>query len=651
MEDATLNGQWGLQSADTTGKSKIQKSNNIMSRIASRARTTGKHAANYTRQMFNGSESSGDDEDVSKEKIDVIEEADNQHVIVVQHHSGGNVYTNRQHSTMPRKRTNGAEKATDTFEYLSKADIHGVGVSHRNDHMDQLDGDHVYVERGRTWSDAHIRMRFRMANACQVCALTATVVLIFLLVCYALLTQSVWYAWNNDTLMTAYSHVMVIASQRSSNNVFSNSKQNDRNYVRYGNYTEFIVSSSDVLLQKDVGIFVNSAAKYNNDQVSASRLNDISAERNENNYVASYHQHLSVEPNVPDNHLNLVSLNTISKLQTNNETNVYGKLSIATYQSTTDSMFETTTFDASQIHLRSPSVFVNHDLFVGEQVYFGVHRRRTSSAVKSNLNRDTAGNSKRHASISEHTVYLPLLGTVVHDETNPTSVGNDSIPASIIVPKHEHYHANKVENDDANVDDYTMNVGNSDLQHVNIIAASSIVLGTYDSETNHYDLSVLHAPNATYVSAPLLLEEPMQRIYTDASFAEATSDENWHVQAGADALDKIKALPVHRFRSSLTQREHVSFLAQHIVSVLPEAVQQSESTVVPRIERHSGSATTSGPIRASDHRVLIERQSLQSVDTDTIVATLVMAVQEQQRTIDQLRTQLASLHSLDETKK
>lgn len=512
------------------------------------------------------------------------------------------------------------------------------------------------IQKGDMFSESSVHMSFKMSSICQILGLAFTVAIFTGLIIFASFEHHIWYTWNGDTLATQFSNIMVSPSQERKT-AFTNSEESERNYVRYEDYIEFITSSVDFLFHKDAGVYTNPYKAEARKNETRSKRNMYLSEIGESNYVASYHQHLSEEPNVPSDHINLASINTITKMRTslegNNDT-VYGKLSLATYDGSSRKMFEAATFDSSNIHLRSQNVFTSHNLFVGHQMYFAL--QSDASYDKNN----------------QFNVYLPLISISSNKMNVTEDIQRRQLYADTVGKSSDYntfdfdtkHYTNTIHSDKEKfskkekITEHTMNIGNADIDHLNMLSSTSVVIGTYSRKTDRksysnsdkYTVSMVHSENNTYCMQPLVTQESVKKIYTDANRVDILGEDDWHVRERKSALDKIVALPVHQVRSKDSQRHHVSFLAQNIEKILPEAVVTAQYVALPQVKKRQHGKLPSPKsftrqeqddsiTRPSDFSLQLKSQTLKTVDTDAIIAYLVMAVQEQQKMIEELRAQ------------
>ena len=594
----------------------------------------------------------------------------------------------------------------------------------------------------------NVQMVFNLGVAARVAGGVGVFVLLCVLIAVAQFSSrdaEAWSAWNGDTLATRFSNIMLQptgdavfdgdqgAAAGGTNGLarrdvaataaalYVNSEQRRRGagaaraasgYVRYGNFTEVMASSVDFLFPRRSQLVVEARAQEARANRSLAVRSLYDAELGESAYVASFHAHLSAEPNVPRDYFGLASINTIAKMHTGTDKNatantdtaashsggggddgksvrVYGKLSLATFDAASQQMFEAATFDATSVHLRAPSVFVARNAFVGGHLYFSMHDFDFEAAAAAAAATTTtgpigagtavtaaAGNSsavgaaKKRAMSSggagageaQHSVYMPLVG-VSNDIAGDTS-------AFVTGGEHRDYgvvaqHANRVTTASKNAAatkaaggrrvEYAVTLGNGDIEHTNVLSARSIVLGTLEAtpaptplhaangtaqqhrhHRRRYALSMVHSADGVHCERPLYVREPVRRAYTDATRATLLSDDAWHAQHGDDALRAIEALPVHRYRSRDTGREHVGLLAQHVQRALPDAVIADARAPTAHV-RVVGGGTGSA---AADFEVVLDTAAALAVDGDAVVAYLVMAMQEQQRRIVRLERAL-----------
>ena len=592
----------------------------------------------------------------------------------------------------------------------------------------------------------NVQMVFNLGVAARVAGGVGVFVLLCVLIAVAQFSSrdaEAWSAWNGDTLATRFSNIMLQptgdavfdgdqggAAASGTNGLarrdvaataaalYVNSEQRRRGagaaraasgYVRYGNFTEVMASSVDFLFPRRSQLVVEARAQEARANRSLAVRSLYDAELGESAYVASFHAHLSAEPNVPRDYFGLASINTIAKMHTGTGNNaspatdtaashsggggdgksvrVYGKLSLATFDAASQQMFEAATFDATSVHLRAPSVFVARNAFVGGHLYFSMHDFDFEAAAAAAAATTTtapigagtaatvaAGNSSaidaaKKRSLpngggggAQHSVYMPLVG-VSNDIAGDTS-------AFVTGGEHRDYgvvaqHANRVTTASKNAGatkaaggrrvEYAVTLGNGDIEHTNVLSARSIVLGTLEAtlaptpphaangtaqqhrhHRRRYALSMVHSADGVHCERPLYVREPVRRAYTDATRATLLSDDAWHAQHGDDALRAIEALPVHRYRSRDTGREHVGLLAQHVQRTLPDAVIADARAPTAHV-RVVGGGTASA---AADFEVVLDTAAALAVDGDAVVAYLVMAMQEQQRRIVRLERAL-----------
>ena len=474
-------------------------------------------------------------------------------------------------------------------------------------------------------------------------------------------------------------------------------------YVRYGNFTEVMASSIDFLFPRASKLYVEARAQAARANRTAAVRSLYDAELGESAYVSSYHAHLSAEPNVPKDYFDLASINTISKIYTGpvaaaaaihaapNDSTVapaapiraYGKLSLATFDAASQQMFESATFDAAAIHLRAPDVFVAHNALVGGSLYFSMHEfdfeatATTAAAPKktSQEKRDTGvvdghrHHHRRPARTAQHSVYMPLVGV----SNSAARLHEAATEHADVVPNEARdygtvaQHANGVRTVGAAGSpptvEYAVTLGNGDIEHANVLAATSVVVGTlresrHRRRTNataaaparHYALSMVHSEHGVRCARPLFVDEPVRKAYTDATRVTVldadgggdatTTTTSWSAAHGAMALRAIAALPVHSYRSLDTGRRHVGVLAQDVQRVMPQAVHDDAAAPTASVR-----ARTDSTSNAADFEVVVGSGASVTVDSDAVMAYVVMAMQEQQRRIERLERALAAANT------
>lgn len=466
-------------------------------------------------------------------------------------------------------------------------------------------------------------------------------------------TVDTWRSFNQDTLATGYANLLVVPSTEA--RVFGNSKQNTSAYIRYGDYVEFLSSSVDFLFERSKPVdtrkavhvssrirtpFVSHTGKRADFSLPLANGHPGATDQpgeayiiGESSFLNAYHRRIdglyASAPGRGATHLNLASIDTISKASFSadgsKEPELHGKLSLSTHRNGT--MFEAMTLDGDSTHLRSDNVFLKSRLFIGDELYFRVHGEQTVSP-------DVA--------VSEHSLYLPLLGvTASRRESQDPAAGSTG------------QHRVNVASNATLGGEYTFHLGSADADHVNVLAAKSTVAGVYTRHGGQpqYKAITAFTGDGTLQFEPVYTRHGVRNLATDERLAldvVSLSDDQGERRA---ALDGVMGLRVQRYNLAeptamlgtlapgpVVERGRVSVLAQHTESVFPGAVHTAAEKFAWPETRHAGSET--GNV-AETVLMYHGTGAVKTVDTDALLMRLVLAVQEQQHTIDQLRDRLA----------
>ncbi len=453
--------------------------------------------------------------------------------------------------------------------------------------------DNIQVQKTKKLKDTQIHVNCDLLKGIQIFGLIIVLIIFVFLITIAFISDKNWDTLNQDTLSTTFSNLII--SPKKNGNLFSNTEQNQLQYVKYEDYTEVIASSLDFSFPKESYIIVDKPKNTNNNY-TRDKISLLESERGESNYISNYHEHLSKEPNIPSEYLNLASINTISKIQhpINDSIYTYGKLSIATYNGKENSMLETITCDSMSIHLRSPDVFINKNLLVGDSLFFGLNEE-------------------------DNDIYLPLLG--LSDRLHPVEYNN-------MVQR-------------GNLLDYVFYIGNADVDHVNVIAENSIVFGTYQRTGNskkstaddQYKLSMVIGQNNTHFSSAITTYNPISKLYTSSSEVLKVTNDKWYMNQTEHALESIRKLPVHQILMGNNDRKTM-LLSDDVKNVFPDAITK-DSFNIPNIK-----VKNTRNNKPSDFIIDLQSKEIESVDTDTIISYLVLAIQEQSKQIDYLKSKI-----------
>lgn len=509
-------------------------------------------------------------------------------------------------------------------------------------------------------------------------------------------SRMIWYDFDHDTVATTFSNVMVMP-QAYSPIQYLNSEQTPSNYVRYGHYTEYVTSSFDFLHHRSSPIEVpkygaadESTGKVQFSVLGTSSVDNMARRRKrslddelaetpddspvlssvrdddsytvgESHYIAAFHQRLMNHSKIGPGYMNLASIDTISKSNfTSRVPKIHGKLSFSTYEN--DTMREVLTIDAHNTHVRSSNVFFNRNLYVGDDIYFKVHHEH--------------GRHGHH--LKERSVYLPLLSVSAdyrnesNDRARTDEAADDSNDVDVHGYVNNRYTVRVSSARHANTrgsasNEFTLNVGSADAQHVNVLTGHSMVIGAYNrsyspaaahQNFDFYETAAVYTASNVYHGVPVASVHQQCKLATDARLATNIVRLSSNEKARRRALEFVTSLQVAKYdvleasalhdnrTRAIERRGKVSVLAQEIQATLPDAV--IDTTIdIPRVEQRASSsspstdATVAAQRRPSDFRVVLERVQAKTVDTDTLLMYMVMAMQEQQQRIERLEEQLA----------
>jgi hypothetical protein len=204
--------------------------------------------------------------------------------------------------------------------------------------------------------------------------------------------------------------------------------------------------------------------------------------------------------------------------------------------------------------------------------------------------------------------------------------------------------------------EYTLNVGSADIDHVNVLAARSAVLGTYDWTSGGYEPSAVFGPAAIVHRKPVYSQHGARALTADSRLATNVVDLAEDPDAGARALQAIMDLRVSEYdlvdaavldpevRQTVPEAEwpvvggrRISVLAQDLETALPACVQDTQVQWPTVDHKPSGPGTDENP---SDFSLVYRELSVKTIDTDALLMHVVLAVQAQQQIIQELRTEL-----------